>query len=99
MAELLYPTSAELEGPWLISGDQLEALDGIVDEQVASLEASIERRLSQASEKRLERRLLVYKGEEKPSEEKMAAWLEEWRSEERANPRLSAQAPGPHSTS
>jgi hypothetical protein len=37
MAELIYPTSAELEGPWVISGTQLEALDEVVDEQAKYL--------------------------------------------------------------
>jgi hypothetical protein len=69
VAELLYPTNVELEGPWLIPSNQLEALDKIVDGQVPFLEASIERRLLEEIANQLSGR----------SEEEKAKWLAERR--------------------
>lgn len=40
MAELQYPTNLDLGGPWLITAEQLEALDEIVDRQATVLQES-----------------------------------------------------------
>src|SRR5712692_8923418 len=68
MAELLYPTSIEVDGPWLVSAAQLEALDQIVDKEMVSLKDSLEKRRSRDLEERMADRLkrgLTYTEEEK----------------------------------
>lgn len=83
MAELIYPTSLELSGPWLISAAQLDALDQIVDEEMESLKASAEKRLSRNLEKRLADRLVR---DQNLSEEEKAKLLKNWQADERRYP-------------
>jgi len=46
MAELHYPTDLDLAGPWLITAEQLEALDEIVAREADALQTSADARLA-----------------------------------------------------
>jgi hypothetical protein len=49
MADLTYPTDLDLAGPWLVTAEQLEALDEIVEREWGALQTSVESRLSKRS--------------------------------------------------
>ena len=53
MAELTYPTDVSFAGPWLLGMEHLERLDEILDREIATLQNSAERRLSESVEKQL----------------------------------------------
>jgi hypothetical protein len=55
VAQLSYPTEIKEDGPWLISAEQLERLDAIVDIEVSELRISAEARLSTYLNERIER--------------------------------------------
>jgi hypothetical protein len=55
MAELSYPTAVRQTGPWLISAEELDELDTIVNAQIASLSNSAKRHLLESAEENVEK--------------------------------------------
>jgi hypothetical protein len=55
VAELQYPTDLDLTGPWLITAEQLSALDEIVGREIRTLQESADARLQNAVDEEVAR--------------------------------------------
>src|SRR6266853_770998 len=55
MAELIYPTNDLLYGPWLIDREDLEAFDGMIDQEWSRMNAYQEKKLAEEKEQEVER--------------------------------------------
>ena len=65
MADLIYPTTIERRGPWLISAEELHKLDEVVEELIPSLERTNATRRADWVEDRIHRIAGTWTEEEK----------------------------------
>lgn len=93
MAELHYPTKVELVGPWLITAEQLEALDEVVDREAVALQTSADARLANYLDDYIARHFESYQVEqrEKIRAERRSDWQKSGSYEVKRELRVSLQ--------